>query len=178
MLSRAVIKALAVAGGTASVLVAPNAAQLIATYMRHLDKKDALRTLHYLKYHKLIEVRTLNGEQEYRLTQAGRRRYKKLTLDELSIPAPSRWDHKWRMVIFDIPKYKQLQRDEFLSRIKQLQFYMLQRSVWIHPFECSEQIGLLLHELDLEKEVSYMVVENGNFVAHAERYYQKNGLLI
>lgn len=178
VITRAALKALAIAGAATSVVVAPNSAQLISMYLNHMKKNDARRTLYYMKYKRLIDVRIVNGHEEYRLTSAGKNRYKRLLLDELQVPTPARWDHKWRMVIFDIPKAKQMQRDLFLSHLKQLHFYMLQRSVWIHPFDSIEQIGILLHELDIEHEVSYMVVEQGNFIQYAEEYYKKQGILI
>ncbi len=167
-----------VAGAAGAVIVAPNMTQVIGAYLKHMDKKDARRTLHYMKYRKLIEVRTRNGQEEYRLTDAGMQKYRKIVLSDLTVSTPYRWDHKWRMVIFDIPRYKQVQRDEMLTQLKRLGFYMLQRSVWVHPFECAEQVGVLLHMLDLESEVSFMLVEQGNFTAHAEEFYKKRGLLI
>lgn len=178
VVTRAVLRSLEVAGAAGSVIVAPNMAQVIGKYLHHLDEKDARRTLHYLKYHKLIEVRSVNGREEYRLKDPGFLRYKKIILTELAIAIPRSWDKKWRVVVFDIPKYKQQQRNEFLLHLKRLGFYMLQRSVGVYPFECKEQIGVLLYSLDLEKEVSYMVVSDGDFTAHAELLFKNKGLLI
>lgn len=93
-MTRAVLRSLEVAGAAGSVIVAPNMAQVIGKYLHHLDEKDARRTLHYLKYHKLIEVRSVNGREEYRLKDPGFLRYKKIILTELAIAIPSQLGQK------------------------------------------------------------------------------------
>lgn len=174
----AVLKGLVAAGGLGMVLVAPNSAVLIDKYLKKLDKRDAVRTLQHLKYRKLIAVRERGGELEYKLTTKGRDRYEKIVLDELAILLPRNWDGKWRMVVFDIPVGMRKQHDEFLRRLKLIKFLMLQQSVWVHPFDCEKEIGVLLHLLGLEKYVSFIVAETGNFTAHAETHFKRRGLLV
>lgn len=178
VVSRAVIKALAVAGATAGVVIAPNSVILIEKYLKHIDKKNAQRTLHYLKYRNLVEVKEVNGQLHYRLTKKGRDKYERMLIDELSIATPRRWDGKWRLVMFDIPVEKRRQRDELLNGLKQLNFYMLQQSAWIHPFDCEKQIAVMIQYFGLERNVSFMVVEEGNFVEHASRHFKKTKLLM
>lgn len=178
MLTREVIKALGFAGAVSMALAAPNSTVLIDTFMKKLDKHNAKNTLNYLKYHKLIEVRYKNGEYYYRLTKKGHDRFEKIQMDELFIPVPRRWDGRWRLVLFDIPLSHKQGREHLLHKLRDMNFYMLQHSAWIHPFACDKQIGALLNYLDLEKYVSLLVVEKGNFTSHAEKHFKRRGLLI
>ncbi len=178
VISKEVLKGLVGAGGLAGVIIAPNSLLLVDKYMKHIDRRNARHTLKYLKYRKLIQVKDVKGELEYKLTSKGWDKYEKIVLEELEIKTPRKWDYKWRLVMFDIPTYKRAQRDHLLQKLKDLNFYMLQQSAWIHPFGCEKQVGILLQILNLEKHVSYIVVEDGNFVDHATRYFQKHKLLL
>ncbi|MBI2041804.1 MAG: hypothetical protein HYT20_02150, partial [Candidatus Nealsonbacteria bacterium] len=57
--------------------------------------------------------------------------------------APKKWDGKWRIVIFDISQPKLSKREAFRGKIKELGFYPLQKSVWVHPHECKGEIQVL-----------------------------------
>lgn len=173
-----VLKSLAAAGILTTALVAPNSLILVDKYMKSVDKRNARKTLAYLKYRKLVQVKEKDGKLHYKLTDVGVKRYKKLQLEELAISIPKKWDHKWRFVMFDIPVGRREQRDELLNRLKQLNFTMLQKSVWVHPFNCEEQVGVILDALALDKYVSFMVVERGNFTEQLTSHFKKHKLLI
>ncbi len=178
LLTRNVIKAFGFAGAVSTALVAPNSLILIDRYMKKLDAKNARRTINYLKYRNYIEVKEKNGELYYKLTNKGRDKFEKIIIDELNIVTPKSWDNKWRLVMFDIPVSRKSNRQQLLSSLRQMNFYMLQHSAWIHPFDCEKQIGILINHLDIEKYVSFIVVEKGNFTDHAIKHYKKEGLLI
>lgn len=178
VISKEVIKIIGFSTAVGIAMVAPNATVLIDNYMKKLDKKNARKTLDYLKYHRLVEVRIKNGENYYRLTKKGERRFEKIRIEELHIATPKVWDKKWRLVMFDIPEFRQKQRHRLLHGLRALNFYMLQQSVWIHPFKCEKEIGVLLHYLKLEAHTSFLVVEQGNFTAHTEAHFKKVKLLV
>lgn len=176
--SRNMIKALGLAGAISTALVAPNATELIDSVLKYRDKKNAGRTFTYLKYRNLIEVKEKNGQQYFKLTSKGRDRFERIMLDDLKIPKPKKRDQKWRMVIFDIPTNKNSQRKYLLHQLRTMNFYLLQNSVWIHPFDCSKQVGVLINYLGLEQHVSLAVVESGNFTEHATKVYKDAHILI
>lgn len=175
---RGSIKALGFAGAITTALVAPNSTVLLDQYMKLKDKKSAKRTLSYLKYNNLVEVKFKKGQYHYRLTRKGIDRFEKIVYEELSVSTPSRWDKKWRLVMFDIPISKRASHDQLIAKLRQLNFYMLQQSAWIHPFDCEKQIGAILKYLGLEKYVSFLVVEKGNFVDHATKIFKRKDLLM
>lgn len=177
--SREAIKIIAGLSAIGTVLVLPGSAILLGELMKVMDEKSAAKTVSYLKYNKLVVARDCdNGQVEYKLTSKAIASYKRAQLDDLQIITPYSWDKKWRMVMFDIPAEKKNERQQLLQSLKEMNFYMLQKSTWIHPFDCEEQVGVLLSLLDLENEASYLVVESGNFQRHAEQHFSNIGLLI
>jgi len=102
------------------------------------------------------------GHQIYiSLTEKGRKLASWLQIDDLKIKRPKKWDGKWRLAIFDISQLKKIYREAFRGKLKELGFYPLQKSVWIYPFDCRDEIELLKDFFGLnEKEVRLLICEN------------------
>jgi CRISPR-associated endonuclease Cas2 len=90
------------------------------------------------------------------LTDKGRRRAIKAELDSLAVKTPKTWDRKWRIIFYDVPKEFKTGRDSLTRRLKQLGFYQLQRSVWVHPFKCRKEVETLSANYGIEQFVSYI----------------------
>lgn len=75
------------------------------------------------------------------------------------IDKPPRWDGKWRLIIYDIRKEKRYLSEIFRSFLRKMEFLQLQRSVYLTPYKCDEQIEFLRQYYGLDKEVLYLVVE-------------------
>jgi len=67
------------------------------------------------------------------------------------INKPKSWDKKWRLVIFDIPETHRKHRVAFRNKLKQLGFIQFQKSVWIHPYECQNEISFLAEYLNISQ---------------------------
>ena len=78
------------------------------------------------------------------LTEGGRRRLLKYQVDVLRIIPRTRWDRKWRMVIFDIPERHKRARRSLREKLREWGFYPLQKSVWIYPHECRNELDFLI----------------------------------
>jgi DNA-binding transcriptional regulator PaaX len=88
-------------------------------------------------------LRKKGGQIYIRLTEKGKKMAGWLQIDALKIKRPKKWDGKWRLVIFDISQLKKFYREAFRGKLKELGFYPLQKSVWIFPFDCKDEIELL-----------------------------------
>ena len=98
------------------------------------------------------------------LTEKGRRMAGWLQIDALKIRKPKKWDGKWRIVIFDISNLKKLFREAFRGKLKKLGFYQLQKSVWIYPFDCRDEIELLREFFGLsQRELRLIIAEDIGF---------------
>ena len=101
-----------------------------------------------------------NGKVIASLTKKGETRINKYDFDDMKISKPAKWDGKWRMVIFDISEDKKVARELLRKKLKELGFYKLQKSVYIHPYPCREEITVLRENYNLDKkQVLYLLVD-------------------
>lgn len=99
------------------------------------------------------------GQQIYiSLTKKGKKKAGWFQVDDLKIAKPRKWDGKWRMVIYDIAHLKKLYREALRGKLKELGFYPLQKSVWVNPFDCRDEIGLLKEFFGLNDKELRLVI--------------------
>jgi len=127
------------------------------------NKKDIKRAVDNLKRRKLIEIISeRKGRVRVNLTNKGMKRVKEFAFDNLVIPKPKRWDRKWRVIIFDIPtqpKKLDQARKALRDKIKELGFRKLQKSVWIYPYPCEDEILLVGEIFNVTKYIEILTVE-------------------
>ena len=167
-----ILEALFVAGGIAIALsTAPTLFVALASigYVFNADDRAQRRRLQrsfdYLKRHKYVSLRTsAQGRAGHMLTDEGRRRIKRL-LVRRALVAPferqKKWDGKWRLILFDISTEERAKRNAFRSMIRRIGAIMLQKSVWVYPYDCSEHISLLRQFFNLPED-SLRLVESGS----------------
>ena len=63
------------------------------------------------------------------------------------------------MVAFDIPEKYRQGRDALRNKLKNIGFRELQKSVFVAPYNCKEEILLLVELFKLEKYVRFGVLE-------------------
>ncbi|OVE79260.1 hypothetical protein BVY00_00870 [bacterium G20] len=128
-------------------------------FWKQLDKREReremRRAISYMKTKQLISGNYQHGLQ---ITSKGRQRLKKIEFDKISINRPTAWDRKWRLVFFDIPEAKRHSRISLINKLKQLDFYQLQKSAWIHPFPCRKIIEAVAAYYDIDSYISYVEV--------------------
>jgi phenylacetic acid degradation operon negative regulatory protein len=69
-----------------------------------------------------------------------------------------KWDGKWRIIIYDIFSGKKQERELFRKTLKQLRFLQLQKSIYLTPFPCYDEIEYLRQVCDVGKEVIMLTV--------------------
>lgn len=116
-------------------------------------------TVKRLKKQKLVEIFEENGSTLVKITEKGRVRALRYKIDEMTIKRPKEWDKKWRLVSFDIPEESRIMREIFRDHLKSMGFYMLQKSVWIHPYPCFNEIEFLRQVYNVGINVTYIVAE-------------------
>ena len=83
-------------------------------------------------------------------------------MDDMKIKRPLRWDKKWRVVTYDIPEKKASLRRELAAKLQALGFFEIQRSVWVHPFECTKELNFLIKLYGADTYVRTMLVDRIN----------------
>ncbi len=164
VLSKKILRYLLIAG---TISIAATSPYFVRHLLREIsketnskDKRRYYNSFYYLKKAGLIEVEQDGHDIHVHLTKEGEWRTGKFEFNELEVVKPKKWDRKWRVVIFDIPHEHRLKRDVFRRKLKELGFYSLQKSVWVHPYECSKEIKFLREFLDLsESDIRTVLAE-------------------
>ncbi len=107
----------------------------------------------------LVAIGEKDGEMVIKLTEKGKMTLLKYDFERMRIRRPLRWDGKWRLVIFDIPNGKKVAREIFREKLKQLEFYPLQKSVFLTPYPCFSEIEFLRQVLGIGENVRILIVE-------------------
>lgn len=71
-----------------------------------------------------------------------------------------KWDKKWRLVIFDIPRELNVKRDSLRQRLKYMGFFMLQRSVFVFPYPCEVELSDICERLKINDYVDIVTAES------------------
>lgn len=96
------------------------------------------------------------GPDKIRLTKKGRQILKEITISDVEIPVPKKWDKTWHLVSYDIPVEKSQKRDWFRHKLQEFGFRKIQESLWVYPYNCREQIALIANWLGISKNVVLM----------------------
>jgi DNA-binding transcriptional regulator PaaX len=139
------LKVIGLAGMSGVAIVAPNATQGLQLILKKSKKNGSnhKRVLAELKRQGLVHITQDEDRMRYTVTPAGIHRLQQLILDEIIIEIPKKWDKRWRVVSFDVPTNYSKQRAAFTQKLQSYNFIMLQKSVWVHPAPCFEQIEQL-----------------------------------
>ncbi|KKP32809.1 MAG: hypothetical protein A2312_04440 [Candidatus Staskawiczbacteria bacterium RIFOXYB2_FULL_32_9] len=111
--------------------------------LRKYPKKKVYDTFYRLREQGLIKFENSGGQIFISLTEKGKRKVGWMQINDLKIEKSKKWDKKWRMVMFDIAQMKRQYREALRGKLKQLGFYLFQKSIWVIPYECKKQINML-----------------------------------
>lgn len=169
-LSKEILKGLAIGGFIAVCFVAPNFAQVSNLFgvKSSKDKWRLRRTLFNLTKERLVEISyDKKGEEVIKITGDGEKRILKYKYDDIKILVPQKWDKLWRLVIFDIPETHKGARKALSSKLQELGFYPLQKSVFIFPYKCRDEIDFICEHFKVREYVNYFLIkepENGEYL--------------
>jgi len=157
----AVLATVGVTGLLLVAMAAPNTLQLLGRTSIGKRFKDRTRsTLSRLATDGLIRFEERGGKKFARLTEKGRQA---LALEQqkriLQEGRKKRWDRRYRIVIFDIAERKRAIRIRLRIIMQSTGFVRLQNSVWVYPYDCEDFIALLKADLQIGKEVLYIIAE-------------------
>lgn len=69
-----------------------------------------------------------------------------------------KWGKMWWIVMFDIPQDQRTKRNALRHFIKKLGMVQLQKSVWVYPFDCSNELQLVKDFFNLKDSAVRLIV--------------------
>ncbi|KKW28521.1 MAG: PaaX domain protein [Parcubacteria group bacterium GW2011_GWA2_52_8] len=83
-----------------------------------------------------------------------------------------KWDHRWRVIVFDIPENLKKWREYLRKELKDLGFLPLQESVYITPFPVTGELDELLKARNLRKYFRYLTVTEIDGIDDLQRQFK------
>ena len=124
-----------------------------------IDKAILRRILREFYRDRLVDFRAeKDGTSIIVLTDRGRKRALRYKIDSLSITIPNRWDKIWRIVVFDIPEKHKKAREALRHKLSELGFIQFQKSAWVFPFRCKDEIDFIVEIFEIRSYVQYLEV--------------------
>lgn len=164
----AALAVIATAGIIAVAAAAPNVFQAVDKVYRFTrgkklsfkeKQKKTAQAFYYLKRHGLIQMSSSKTALFAGITRKGKQKMEKLNLDTLRVKRSKNWDGKWWLVAADIPtKHYRWAADLLRKKIKQMQFYPLQRTLWLYPYNPVREIEFLSQRFGIARFVTVMEV--------------------
>ena len=146
----------------------------VARAWKEINEKKLRKEIKELYRSKLVAKKeNPDGSYTVVLTEKGKLRaltyhFKKMRIEN------KKWDGKWRMVVFDVPEKKRKGRDALREELKRIGFYELQRSVFIFPYKCKDEIDFVIEFFQLRKYVRFCVLESIDNELHLKKIFNLN----
>lgn len=134
----------AVVGVLTIAAVAPNMLVAFGRFNKQskkfFNKKDLENNLSTYRKNYYIKFKKEGDVYKIELTSKGKRAFLKSLANDLRIKERDRWDGKWWLVTFDIPRKHNASRNYFREKLKMIGMKRLQDSVFVSRHDCREEV--------------------------------------
>lgn len=143
-IAKVIFEILLTAGFVTIALTAPNAVQLFTRFhpKNARERERVKQSLSTLKKRGFITEKD-NLDGYFALTKEGKARAMRYKIENTKIQKQKKWDKKWRLVMFDVPEEKKKARQAINFALKKIGCVHYQKSVFITPFPCEQEIDFV-----------------------------------
>lgn len=128
---------------------------------KSINRRYLYRIIKEFEQERLIDFKeTVDGITKIVLSEKGQKRVLAFDIDNLKIKKPAKWDGIWRLIIYDIPHRRRRVRDTLRYKLKELGFYEWQKSVFVCPFPCRDEIDFVIEFFEIRPYVRYAELSN------------------
>ena len=104
------------------------------------------------------EQENADGTKTIVLTEKGKRRAVTFSFGSMKIRQPECWDVRWHIVIFDIPEKHKVARISLRDKLLGLDFFQYQKSVYVYPYPCRNEVDFIVEFFEIRRFVRYGVL--------------------
>ena len=139
---------------------------------KDIDKQAADRAIQALYESTLIDAKeNADGTIMLILSEKGRNRALTYQYKNIKISKPTKWDKKWRLIIFDIPEHEREARDAFREHLDYMGFFCVQKSAWVYPYDCRDEIDFIIEYQGIRKHVRFIVADHFDNEEHLKKFF-------
>ncbi|MEK7582075.1 MAG: hypothetical protein AAB488_01970 [Patescibacteria group bacterium] len=172
-LAKQILTGLAVGGLAVATIAMPGLAQIFTLFKieNGKDRKRIWQTAKNLQNKKYIRIYAKNGEEVVELTDKGKKKILQYKIEEIAIKKPKKWDGLWRIVIFDIPEKRRGARGAINFKLKEIGMFPIQKSTFISPYECGDEIDFIGQYFFVRNHIIYMVAKEIDNELKIKKYF-------
>jgi len=139
------------------------------------DKFNLPRLRYLLKrmiLQKYIRIKPLpDGSTVLTLTKKGLLQNLKYNIETMDIAKPKKWDGSWRLIMYDISRFKKREQEIFRRMLKKFKMLQLQKSVYLFPYPCENEIEFLRGYLNMPEAIMILEVSKLENESYYRRYF-------
>jgi len=157
-----ILKSLAIGGVLTAGLVLPNIVQLLDFFgvTKSAEKFKIIGAIERMKQKKLVRIYHKDGTDIVEITELGKKKVLSYDLENIKINRPKKWDGYWRIVVFDVPEKNKKARRALNFKLNDMEFFPLQKSVFVCPFECKDEIDFIAEFFGIKKYIRFVLAKN------------------
>ena len=142
---------------------------------KEIKKKQIKKTLYDLEQKKFLYLKKRKDEVYVYIREKGRKKILQYSIKKILDfkKKTKKWSGKWFLVFFDVPENQRNKRDHLRNFLRFIGFYPYQKSVYIFPYDCQEEIALVKKIIEGGKYLSYIVAEK---IEDEKKFKNKFGL--
>lgn len=160
-LAKEILKGLAIGGLIVASLALPNLPQIFSLLgiKSSRDRFRIKRAVEMLERQNLVKIYERGDNQIIEITERGEKRVLEYNLEEIKIERPKKWDKEWHLISFDIPEKYKKARNALVNKLKDIEVYPLQKSVFICPFNFKNEIDFISEVFNVRNFIRYFIVK-------------------
>ncbi|MFZ1249630.1 MAG: hypothetical protein WAQ24_04915 [Candidatus Saccharimonadales bacterium] len=120
-------------------------------------RRETQRVIRYMKQQGLLAG---NYEHGLQVTEKARKRLARSEFRDRQVRALQQWDGYWRIVLYDVPEDQKSARDALGHQLRRFGCFQLQKSTWITPFPCRDDIVQISTHYGVDSYVTYFEAVN------------------
>lgn len=133
------------------------------------ELKENIRKLYRSKF--VWAKENKDGTSTLTITKKGKELALVYDIDNLTIKSMKKWDGKWRVLLSDIPEGRRKERDAVRLVLQRAGFLRYQKSVFVHPFECQNEIDFVVEFFNLRPWVRVIVADSLDNELHLKKHF-------
>lgn len=172
-LAKEILKGLALGGFIILCFAMPNLAQVVDLFKprNSRDRYRVRQALSGLQKKKMVRIISRKGHDVVEITALGKNRVLEYDLENIKLNHKQKWDGKWRIVMFDIPQTKKRVRDAVSFKIKDIGMYPIQKSVFVFPHKCKDEIDFVGEIFGVRRNIIYIEASHIDDAEKVKRHF-------
>lgn len=172
-IAKNILLTLGVTAGVAIFLLSPFGLHFLVkgAIQAAFRKQDFSREIQRLRKRGYVALTKRPDGWVVKLLKKGKRKLRNAQLETMKLPKASKWDKKWRLLIFDIPEKFRIARDLLRMKLKELGMYNIQRSVFAYPYDCRGELAFISQHFGVDKYTTYAEVSYSDIDQELRNYF-------